>query len=264
MGTGREAYPSYAPFVKDRLTAFNASILGELRVSKFLIEHFSGQTIVSFRPGELSNPFSLPEALLATGFRYSSTATANNSLTHLPYQLNYNRLTDSEVDIFEFPVTIEDEELPKLGDRLPQALKVARRIRRYGGSVVVLIHPNILDHKLAFEKGFVKGVRPYAWFGSVGELGRWWAARNQVEIDVARDSATMRVTTIAPQPVAGLTIEVPKGWRLTLSSSFPKGTKQRRTIVTFSALQGTQTFQFTRSVASMVPQLPPPSAHRRS
>jgi len=41
MGTGREAYPSYVPFVKDRMTAYNASILGELRVSKFLIEHFS-------------------------------------------------------------------------------------------------------------------------------------------------------------------------------------------------------------------------------
>jgi hypothetical protein len=181
MGTGREAYPSYAPSVKDGLTALNASILGELRVSKFLIDHFSGQTVVSFRPGELSNPIGLPEALVATGFRYSSTATANNSLTHLPYQLNYDRLTDSEVDIFEFPVTIEDEELPKLGDRLPEALEVARRISRYGGSMVVLIHPNILDHKLAFEKGFVEGVRPYAWFGSMEDSvdGGWRATESK-------------------------------------------------------------------------------------
>ncbi|MFZ3015028.1 MAG: hypothetical protein WA045_15105, partial [Nitrospira sp.] len=59
MGTGREAYPAYIPFVKNRTTAYQASILGELRVSKFLIDHFSGQSIVSFRPGELSNPFSL-------------------------------------------------------------------------------------------------------------------------------------------------------------------------------------------------------------
>lgn len=162
MGTGREAYPSYAPSAKDRTTALNASVLGELRVSKLLLDHFSDQTIVSFRPGELSNPVGLPQALLATGFRYSLSPTANNSLTHLPYQLTYDRLTDREVDIFEFPVTIEDEELPKMGVRLPQALEVARNISRYGGSVVVLIHPNILDHKLAFEKGFVEGVRPYA------------------------------------------------------------------------------------------------------
>jgi len=257
MGSGRESYPSYAPFVKDRTTAYNVSILGELRVSKFLIDHFSGQSIVSFRPGELSNPFGLPQALLATGYRYSSTATANNSLTHLPYQLNYDRLTDSEVEIFEFPVTIEDEALPKMGDRLPQALEVAKRISRYGGSVVVLIHPNVLDHKLAFEKGFVEGVRTYAWFGSVGEFGRWWAARNRVEVDVVRDAAAMRVTLNVPVSLAGLTLEVPAGWEVARSGNPLRGVAQHGTMVTFPQLQGTYTVLFTPSSLT-------PSASRTS
>ena len=257
MGTGREAYPAYAPFVKDRTTAYNVSILGELRVSKFLIDHFSGQSIVSFRPGELSNPFGLPQALLATGYRYSSTATANNSLTHLPYQLNYDRLTDSEVEIFEFPVTIEDEALPKMGDRLPQALEVAKRISRYGGSVVVLIHPNVLDHKLAFEKGFVEGVRTYAWFGSVGEFGRWWAARNRVEVDVVRDADAMRVTLNVPVSLAGLTLEVPPGWEVARSGNPLRGVAQHGTMVTFPQLQGTYTVLFTPSSLT-------PSASRTS
>lgn len=135
--------------------------------------------MVSFRPGELSNPFGLPQALRATRYLYSSTATANDSLTHLPYQLNYDRLTNSEVEVFEFPVTLEDEELPKMGDRLPQALEVARQVSRYGGLCVILIHPNILDHKLGFEKGFVEGVRPYAWFGSVSQFGQWWGCTQQ-------------------------------------------------------------------------------------
>lgn len=262
MGTGREAYPSYAPYVKSRMKAQNASVLGELRVSKFLIDHFSGQEIVSFRPGELSNPYGLPQALRATGFRYSSTATANNSLTHLPYQLTYDRLTESEVEIFEFPVTIEDEELPKMGDRLPQALEVARQISRYGGSVVVLIHPNILDHKLVFEKGFVEGVRPYAWFGSVREFGRWWAARNQVEVDVTRDPTGMQVRMTVPQPMTGLTIEVPEGWILAQAESSAKGITQRGGVVTFQELQGTHTFRFRQrsgSVASPPPSLIPHS-----
>jgi hypothetical protein len=245
MGTGREAYPAYAPFVKDRTTALNASILGELRVSKFLIDHFSGQSIVSFRPGELSNPFSLPQSLLATGYQYSSTATANNSLTHLPYQLTYDRLTDSEVELFEFPVTIEDEELPKMGDRLPEALEVARQISRYGGLMVVLIHPNILDHKLAFEKGFVEGVRPYAWFGSVREFGRWWAARNRVQLEVAQGGRGGTVTIATPESVAGLTLEVPGGWRFDPSrSSIMKGIEQRGRVVTLPELRGVHTLAF--------------------
>lgn len=250
MGTGREAYPAYAPFVKDRTTALNASILGELRVSKFLIDHFSGQSIVSFRPGELSNPFSLPQALLATGYRYSSTATANNSLTHLPYQLNYDRLTDSEVELFEFPVTIEDEELPKMGDRLPEALEVARQISRYGGSMVVLIHPNILDHKLAFEKGFVEGVRSYAWFGSVREFGRWWAARNQVKLDVAQDATSLTVTIASPESVDGLTLEIPAGWRLSAAGSSLQGIQQRSAAVILPEWQGTHRLVFSSSRSS--------------
>lgn len=245
MGTGREAYPDYVPFVKNRTTALNASILGELRVSKFLIDHFSGQSIVSFRPGELSNPFSLPQALLASGYRYSSTATANNSLTHLPYQLNYDRLTESEVELFEFPVTIEDEELPKMGDRLPEALEIARQISRYGGSVVILIHPNILDHKLMFEKGFIEGVRPYAWFGSVREFGRWWEARNCVQLDVVQGRRGGTVTITTPESVAGLTLEVPDGWRVDPSHSSLKGIEQHEMVVTLPELKGVHTLVFT-------------------
>jgi hypothetical protein len=91
--------------VKNRNATSNGTILGELRVSKFLLEHFSEQGLMSFRPGELSNPVALPQALQAAGYRYSSSTTANNSLTHLPYQLNYDRLNDTEMDVFEFPVT---------------------------------------------------------------------------------------------------------------------------------------------------------------
>lgn len=256
LGTGHEAYPSYAPFVKDRTTAYNVSILGELRVSKFLIEHFSAHPVVSFRPGELSNPFSLPQALQATGYLYSSTATANNSLTHLPYQLTYDRSTGSEVPVFEFPVTIEDEELPKMGDRLPQALEVARQVSRYGGLCVVLIHPNILDHKMAFEKGFVEGVRPYAWFGSVAQFGQWWAARNQVQLDVSPGATELRVEISAPQSVAGLTIEIPDGWRLDTRAASMPGIAQHDRTVTLPVIQGMQTLLFT-------PQAEAPTERRR-
>ena len=185
MGTGTEQYPSYLPYVKSRNVAYNGSVLGELRVSKFLIEHFSpGNTVVSFRPGELSNPPTLPQALLSGGYRFSSSATANNSLTHLPYQLTHDRGVEAEVDIFEFPVTLEDEELPELGSRLPQAIELARQIGRYGGTFVVLIHPNILGHKFDFERRFTAAVHDRAWFGSVGQFGQWWATRNRIDVDV--------------------------------------------------------------------------------
>ena len=215
LGTGAEQYPSYTPYVKARHTAYNGTVLGELRVSKFLIEHFTpGNAVVSFRPGELSNPPTLPQALVASGYRFSSSATANNSLTHLPYQLTHDRGVEGEVDIFEFPVTLEDEELPELGSRLPQALELVRQVGRYGGSFVVLIHPNSLGHKFEFERRFVAAVRDRAWFGSVGEFGRWWAARNQVQVDVREDGTRHTVTLEIPEKIAGLDVQIPSGWVL--------------------------------------------------
>lgn len=253
MGTGAERYPSYTPFVKDRVTAYNGSILGELRVSKFLLEQFSGQTLVSFRPGELSNPFALPQTLQATGYRYSSTATANNSLTHLPYQLNYDRLSKSETNVFEFPVTVEDEELPKLGERVPEALELAHQISRYGGSFVVLIHPNILDHKLEFEKRFVDGVKSFAWFGSISQFGQWWSARNDVAADVSREGENLVLTLQVLHPIAGLTVEVPKGWTLDKSSVHLASIEQVGQAVMLQEAHGIIRMRFARTRLSQGP-----------
>lgn len=150
------------------------------------------------------------------------------------------------MEVFEFPVTIEDEASPKLGDRLAQALDVARQVGRYGGVCVILIHPNILGHKLEFEKGFVAGIRPDAWFGSVGQFGRWWAARNKVELDVVSGRMGLTVTVTVPEAVSGLTLDVPSGWTWTVSGSSLDGVEQRGTTVILPELIGTQRLAFIR------------------
>ena len=218
VGSGSEEYPSYRPFVVNPVTTRDGSILGELRVSKFLLETLLGHgEVLSFRPGHLSNPSGLPEALVATGYRFSSSVTANNSLTHLPFQLNYDRRQLAEVEIFEFPVTIEDEALPLLGERLPEAIDLARKLSRYGGCYVVLIHPNTLGHKLGFERGFVKAVRDFSWFGTLSEFGQWWSARNKVSVDVEGGAERGTIHLDIPEPMVGLTLQVPDNFQFEAS-----------------------------------------------
>ncbi|MBU0587991.1 MAG: hypothetical protein KJ852_10375 [Gammaproteobacteria bacterium] len=220
IGTGTEQYPDYQPFVKKQLATENGTLLGELRVSKFLLDHFTpGSSVVSFRPGHLRNPYSMPQLLQATGYRYSSSVTANNSLTHLPFQLNYNRNVKSELEVFEFPVTVEDEASPKLGDRLGSAIALSKKISRYGGMFMVLIHTDVLDHKFEFERGFVEAVRPYSWFGSLREFGDWWSARNKVECDLEDNGRT--ISLMLPSTITGLTVSIPAG--LQLASVTPAG-----------------------------------------
>ncbi len=229
MGDGKEQYPEYQPFVQAEKVFRDASILGELRVSKFLLEHFSGQRVDSFRPGDLSDPDTIAEALTATGYRFSSTLTAEEALTHLPFRQRYRRENDAELDIYEFPVTIEDEKPPRLGDRLPQALETTKRIARYGGHVDILLHPDVLDHKLTFEKGYVAAMKDSAWFGSARQFGTWWHARDRVALSVSGLGAQRELLLEAAEPIEGLTLEVPAGWKLTAN----EGARQegRRVIV---------------------------------
>ena len=227
-GTGLESYPAYEPFVHDFETVRNASISGELRVSKFLLDSMAQAEVVSFRPGHLSFPQSLSQMLQATGYRYSSSITANSALTHLPYRMTFNRDYSSQTDIFEFPVTIEDE-IYRLGSRINEAIAVAENIGRHGGLVNLLIHTDVLDHKLEFEKQFIERFKDEAWFTTVRDFGDWWSVRDTASLAVEDSGAGERKITINIEgSIDGLTLEVPASWRL---EAGPVGSEQQATRV---------------------------------
>lgn len=212
LGTGEETYPSYQPFVFDFETVREPSIAGELRVSKFLLDNLTSQSTVSFRPRHLSLPYALPQRLLATGYKYSSSMTANSALTLLTYRAHFSRNYDTELNIFEFPITIEDER-GRLGDRIDESIALANKIGRHGGVVNVLIHTDVLDHKLEFEKRFIAEFKERAWFGTVAQFGDWWTVRDSalVQVDTV-NSHTKRVRISTDGGIDGLAIRVPEGW----------------------------------------------------
>lgn len=217
LGSGTEQYPGYQPFVKSKDVTNNASVLGELRVSKFMLEQFAlANKVLAFRPGHLQNPYSLPQALHAAGFRYSSSVTANNSLTHLPFQLTYGRGQKQEMDVFEFPVTIEDELIVDGKEWLDTALTLSKKLSRYGGLFMVLIHTNVIDYKFIFERDLIAALKPDSWFGSLREFGDWWSARNAIECDVESASGVQTVTLNVPTRINGLTLNLPANMRVTV------------------------------------------------
>lgn len=213
LGDGLERFPDYHPFVQDRARTTGASIFGELRVSKYLIESMlPDRPVVAFRPGYLANPVALPQALQACGYRYVSSLTAANVLTHFPYQQNRDRRGAQELPIYEFPVTMSDIDVGDFTLRLPAAQALAEKIARYGGAYVLLIHPNNLEDKLRFEQSFVKPWVGRAWFGTLGGFGQWWEARDRAGVDVSLspEAATIRLTL--PLPITDLQLCVPPGW----------------------------------------------------
>lgn len=212
-GTGDERYPDYAPYVYAERSTYEGTVLGELRVSKFLLDRFSGgPEVTSFRAGHLENPFSLPQALQTSGYYFDSTITANNALSHLPYRLNFDRGGDAQLAVWEFPVTIEDERPPELPQRLDEAIDVANNIARYGGNFVVLIHPNETGAKLEFERSLIESLKPISWFGSISEFGNWWRTRDAVSVDSDLKNGSLRINIHSPRPISGLTLELPEGF----------------------------------------------------
>lgn len=215
LGSGDESYPDYQPYVVSETIVEQGSVLGELRISRFLVEALgNGTAVESFRPGYLSYPTVLPQALEASGYRFSSSMTANNALGYLPFRLNRGRQFDQETEIFEFPIAIEDEKPPAMGSRVDAAVALARRVGGYGGMIVVLTHPNELGHKLAFHEQFVAAIRDEAWFGSHSDFGHWWAARDAIALDTTCDREVCEITVEAPIAMRGLPIALPPGCAL--------------------------------------------------
>lgn len=234
LGTGQEAYPEYRPFVQNFAEVRNASVVGELRVSKYLLEQTSGQQVTSFRPGHLSLPESLPQMLGATGYSFSSSITANEAMTHLPYRTMYNRSYESTTETFEFPVTIEDEASPLI-QRLDESIELAERISAYRGLVNLLIHTETVGDKLEFEKAFVSRFRDNAWFGTMRQYGNWWKARESVDLQfVSVDDSRGELTVRTEVPVTGLTLELPENWRY---RGGLEGTRQQGNLLSLGYLE---------------------------
>ena len=147
----------------------------------------------------------------------------------------------------EFPVTLEDEAKPPLETRLPAALKLADRLARYGALMMVLIHTDVLESKLGFERGLVAALRDRAWFGALEDFGAFWSARDRVELDVGADGAQLSVRLRAPEAVRGLAFVLPAGYRLT--STPPSGLTVREVEgrVVIEMLEGEKTLHLVRT-----------------
>ncbi len=208
QGTGDEVYPDYRPYVMAWEKTYHGTIFGEMRVSRFLIDRFvPGNVTTAFRSTYLYTPFTYPQSLVSSGYRFSSSIPANAALTHFPFQLNYNREYNSEMQAFEFPVTDDDEIPPYSIERANSAITLAKKIARYGGCFIGQVHPNSTG--LAVEKKFIEALKDEAWIGTISDFGLWWAARSEVTLDVNYQNDHRVVFVNVPKRMEGLAIMLP-------------------------------------------------------
>jgi len=208
LGTGQETFASYRPRVLAGDRVSGGTVFGEVRVSKELLDgELPGQQTILFRAGHLRVPVSLPEALERSGYEFDSSFTACDVLTNFPYALPRGLGFEEDSALYEFPVTIEDEESPPLAERVPQALQLIRANADNNAANVVLIHTNEARSKLQAEQKLLAGLPSGVGVRDMLSFARFWRARDRLSWTVNFEPREIVLTVKAPEPVSGLTFE---------------------------------------------------------
>ena len=220
LGSGQETFKTYQPRGTGFDTSTGATVFGEVRVSKELLDGaLPGQSTIFFRAGHLRVPPSLPEALQRSGYEFDSSFTAGDVLTNFPYRLPLELGFAEESGLYEFPVTFEDEESPLL-QRIDQMLDVIHANAENGAANVLLIHPNQAGDKLAAEDELLRrlnaeGKSHAAEIAAidVGTLdmqsfARFWRARDRLRWKIESISSSEVLLTVeSAEAIHGLTFD---------------------------------------------------------
>lgn len=206
----------YSPHY-DGTSTSNGSILGEVKVSKDLIEANHNYTVETFRAGYLEYPDSLPLALDTCGYKYNTNHSANNVLTNFPfYTINEQVFSGRTTNVLEIPMTISDAAytFPIDANNYPNHVnrwtKVTRRNSKNFAPTVLLIHPNRL-FKLQAQEDYLDSVanenleiRP------LSEYGAFWKERLYTRLSSEENNNELLVTIHTTTPDQDLSIVIDK------------------------------------------------------
>jgi hypothetical protein len=208
LGSGEETFPSYQPRGTGFESSTGATVFGEVRVSKELLDgNLPAQNTIFFRAGHLRVPRSLPEALERCGYEFDSSFTADDVLTNFPYRLPLDLGFDEDSGLYEFPVTFEDEAPPALAQRIDQTLDVIRANAENGAMNVLLIHSNERGSKLAAEEELLRRLPDNVVAEDMLTFARFWRARDRLQWSAVPSGEEALLTIRSAEDVRGITLD---------------------------------------------------------
>lgn len=175
------------------------TVLGELEVSKGLLELDHNIHIKSFRAGHLAYPDSLGMGLLETGYQFNSTHSANNILTSYPYYIPYKQsFTTPITNVLELPMTISDvfasdpinEE--NFDDKVDIWIEATKKYTDNHSPINLLIHPN-RGYKLTAQMNYFDNLPTGCIPFDFEEYGNYWRKRDSLKFYSSISNDTMYV-----------------------------------------------------------------------
>jgi hypothetical protein len=197
-GTLGNTMASYQPYYPVNST-IGGTVLGELEVSRDILQTNHGVTVKSFRAGHLCYPDSLGMALEEAGYEYNSTRSSNDILTNFPYYAYDDAaFSGAPTSVLEIPLTISD--VFHTGgftdsnyiSRVNLWIDASRRYDRNNAPVNLLIHPNRtfkLDALQRLLDSIPETMKPYGF----ESYGSFWRKRDSLLFHTTLSNDTLIV-----------------------------------------------------------------------
>lgn len=206
-GSGRERFPSY-PGAE---TIEHGSLLGELRVSKHLLETATDSGVLAYRPGRIEHVNALSQLSHAAGYAILSNVGAADVMSYWPFRTTQNGLGFVATDVFQYPIALSDLLQPLTFAELHSLVD---NIAGSGGVLTVQfanpdsgVSSTVLDELLLI-------LADRAWIGDINAFGKWWRARDQVGLDVRSVARGVEVSLVTEISITNICVETPEEWSL--------------------------------------------------
>ncbi|HUX09964.1 MAG TPA: hypothetical protein VMW51_04930, partial [Terriglobia bacterium] len=185
-GTGSETAANYLPtysFITG--TTSGMSVIGELGVSRWLLENDFGLTVPGFRSGYLLAPQNFMQGLTATGYQRDSTYAAGLTRGSFPFAgFTVNETTGAVTTypITEYPVSLSDDQAALDASTYNQYINAWESVIRsnYANNTptILLIHPVDDTIRLQIFQDLIQRVSDLdLWIGDWKTFARFWEAQ---------------------------------------------------------------------------------------
>ncbi|MFA6318992.1 MAG: hypothetical protein WC943_16400 [Elusimicrobiota bacterium] len=199
---------AYRPKVDEDGYTRGGTLLGEMAVSKRLIEAAADAKVEGFRSAFRRDPDFLDEGLKVTGYAWDSSLVPCQALTHFPFPLPRLRSLDLESGVLELPMSWDDENQPEGPLDFSRVLTLFRKVSNNESPFVWLAHPSLAPAKKRALDRILNTLPSDAAVWPVGRLARFWSAREAARFSYTASGSEVLLKVQAPAGRYGLSFEV--------------------------------------------------------
>lgn len=186
LGTGNETANNYMPMYDAGTgTTSGDSVIGEMGVSRWLLENDFGITVDEFRSGYLLAGQDFMQGLLETGYQRDSTYAAGltrGSFPFVDFTVDATTGAVTTYPVMEFPLAISDDQAPLGSTTYDQYLNewdsVIRSNYANNAPTVLLIHPVDDTIRIQILQGLLNRVADLdLWIGDWKTFAQFWESQ---------------------------------------------------------------------------------------